>query len=49
MTALQQTVEKEVQEYTYYNEKLIEDSYASGDIYDNEATGDKRQGWEVLR
>ena len=43
----EKAVEKEVKEYTYYNEKLIKNSYASGDIYSEEAHGDARQEWEI--
>ncbi|CAG8957247.1 hypothetical protein HYFRA_00009449 [Hymenoscyphus fraxineus] len=46
-TALQKTAEKEVREYTYYNEKLTQESYAGGDVYNDEVTGDKIQRWEL--
>lgn len=47
ITASQQNFEEVKKEYTYYNKKLISDAYASGDIYDEKTTGDKRQIWEI--
>ena len=45
--AQEKAVEREVKEYTYYNEKLMQNSYDSGDIYDEERFGEAKLAWEI--
>jgi hypothetical protein len=45
--AQEKAVEKEVKEYTYYNEKMMQTSYESGDIYDHERFGAAKVAWEI--
>ncbi|KAG9235550.1 hypothetical protein BJ875DRAFT_494902 [Amylocarpus encephaloides] len=38
--------EEDVKQYSYYNETLAKNSYATGDVYDPEPTGNGLQEWE---
>ncbi|EHK97609.1 hypothetical protein M7I_6620 [Glarea lozoyensis 74030] len=45
--AQEKAVEEEVQKYTYYNEKLMQTSYETGDIYNDERFGTAKLAWEI--
>lgn len=47
-TALEQTA-KEVEKYTFFNPKLRDASYATGDIYKKEDVAAAQQQWEISR
>ena len=40
-------VKKVVRRYTFFNPKLRDDSYVTGDIYNKEAVADTQSQWEL--
>lgn len=38
---------KEVKEYTFFNPKLREASYAAGDIYSKDEVAEAQREWEI--
>jgi hypothetical protein len=46
-TASDQTTKVAVKHYTFFNPKLRDDSYATGDVYDNDKVMAAQAEWEI--
>jgi hypothetical protein len=48
-TASDHDAKEAVKIYTFFNPKLRDDSYATGDIYDQKRVADSQEEWKIYR
>jgi hypothetical protein len=48
-TASDKDAKEAVKIYTFFNPKLRDDSYATGDIYDHKKVADSQEEWKIYK